>query len=135
MAGTTDIPAEDGNNYLSVGEKDRPSILLDNRKGTEDKKFKVSAYVRTKDGKDYNVSILSEGTYKDKKYESYVDAEKVSDPEIRSTTKALSEDWQKITATVTVKAGTSAEVNVAIADGIKTADGEFLLDNVTVTAK
>ena len=135
VAGTTDIPAADGNNYLSVGEKDRPSILLDNREGTKDKKFTVSAYVRTKDGKDYNVSILSEGTYKDKKYESYVDAEKVSDPTIKSTTKALSEDWQKITATVTVKAGTSAEVNVAIADGIKTADGEFLLDNVTVTAK
>ena len=78
---------------------------------------------------------MSEGTYKDKKYESYVDAEKVSDPEIRSTTKALSEEWQKIIANVTVKAGTSAEVNVAIADGIKTADGEFLLDNVTVTEK
>lgn len=133
----TEGAAQDGTHYLDVAEGENPGILIDNREGTADAKYLVSAWVKVKDAdKAGKVTFLSKGTYTAKEYEAYDGyAEVETLLGNKTTTKDLSasSEWQQIQGMITVKAGKISEMNI----GAESADSTFpfLLDNVTVTPR
>ncbi len=125
--------AKDGTHYLKVAEGDKPSILIDNRAGEEEKQYMVSAWVRAEDANSGTVTVLSPKTYMKAEYENYEDYDKVEKLIWNQATKqdlSGNSEWVQIRARIRVSAGKISEVGFGPEDD--TASFAFQLDNITI---
>ena len=137
---TESAPAQDGTHYLEVSAEDCPTILLDNREGTEDKTYDVSAYVKAKDLTDSNiVTFVDRGIFQGDAYSSYAGYDLLAGLlQNKTTQKDLSAEgsdssWQRIYGRVKVSAGKISELGIAPID--ERQKFEFYLDNVTISER
>ena len=140
IEGTEDAPAHDGTKYMEVSAEDCPTIILDNREGTEDKTYDVSAYVKAKEPSSSGiVGFINRGIFQGNDYSTYVGYELLSNLLKNKTTKidlsaaGSDPEWQKIYGRVKVSAGKLSEVGIGSIDEKK--KFEFYLDYVTVSER
>lgn len=133
---TAEAPAQDGEHYMEVSAEDNPTILIDNREGTENANYTVSAWVKAKDpAESGEVTFLSGLQYKDAKYDQYEGYEHVTALIRNQTTSAdlsSADGWVEIKGSIRVAAGKISELNIGCTEDTKYA---FLLDNVKVEPK
>ena len=125
--------AKDGTHYLKVAEGEKPSILIDNRAGEEEKQYMVSAWVRAEDANSGTVTVLSPKNFMKAEYENYEDYDKVEKLIWNQATKqdlSGNSEWVQIRARIRVSAGRISEVAFGPEDD--TASFAFQLDNITI---
>ncbi len=125
--------AKDGTHYLKVAEGEKPSILIDNRAGEEEKQYMVSAWVRAEDANSGTVTVLSPKNFMKAEYENYEDYDKVEKLIWNQATKqdlSGNSEWVQIRARIRVSAGKISEVAFGPEDD--TASFAFQLDNITI---
>ena len=125
--------AIDGTHYLKVADGDKPSILIDNRAGEEEKQYMVSAWVRAEDANSGTVTVLSPKNFMKAEYENYEDYDKVEKLIWNQATKqdlSGNSEWVQIRARIRVSAGKISEVAFGPEDD--TASFAFQLDNITI---
>lgn len=132
--------AYDGSNYMEVAASDKPALLIDNREGTEDLKYKVTVRVKAKDISNAGtVRFAGTNAFADAKYEAYEGYENVKPAKCSSNSKDLSagEEWVAVTANITVAAGSISEVSLTRDKDAEGNEGEFeyLMDSFVVTPR
>ena len=130
-----DESAQDGTHCMQLAAGDNPTILIDNREGTETVKYKVTVYVKAKNAADAGiVRFAGTTTFADAKYEKYEGYEVVKAASCTSNSRDLTttSGWTAVTANIKVEAGTIGEISLRPDEG-KTF--EYFVDNFTVAQK
>ncbi|MCM1246745.1 MAG: hypothetical protein NC293_13990, partial [Roseburia sp.] len=127
--------AQDGSKCMEVAATDAPTLLIDNREGTSDLKYKATVYVKAKDTADAGiVKFAGSTTFKDAKYETYQGYENVKGATCTSNERNLSNsgEWMTVTANITVSAGSISEVSLT---RVGNAEFAYLMDSFVVTER